>query len=674
MTVVRELVARLGFKVDQSGFKAAEKSLENVRKAIRRTDDSLGRSRSSAARSRMRDASGRFVGAAAAAAGGGGGSYRDSRSGGARGGAAGTPGGKGGDGNVMATLGKLAATAGLTHMLQGMVELASAAEETKNVLSAVFGAEGQADVSQWAERMSVQLGRSKYDLQKFVGELGAVATPMLQNKDKAREMSESLAALAVDMASFYNSSDADALAALRSALTGEVESIKRYGVVMNEATMQEYAHTKGINKKISAMTIAEKTELRYGFIMKTTAAAQGDAARTSEGFANSIKRVKALLTDFGTDMGSSVLPKIEKLLVMVRHGVDDFREMTKGTIVLEAAMWTLSGVAGALALSLIAPFILPAVAIAGLILLIDELHGLFTGSDSVIGGWIDSMLGMGAAEEIVLSIRDAMNELNETALPDAIGAFDILSGAIDDVGFAVQRLIDKFVELMTLPSRAAGAINEGFVGLLKKIPGYKESSYQPPGGTKNNFDYEYKRAKGQGTDAGAYESVRDEVTAKRTDRERTVMAQVAERRAKSVEARRQREIDAKLDQEESLMSVNDPSIEANTLRFGRVRRGRLAEREARAKQMATPAVAAAREDWTGGMSLDPSIFPQQSVSAPAGASAPANASMAPVVHQTNTNTIHINGGNPNELRKVAQQVFDANNRKAAAAISRPAGG
>jgi hypothetical protein len=664
MSVVRELIARLGFQVDKSGFQEAEKALDHVRKSVQQTGVAIAKGGGAAG---PKGAAGAAAAKAATAS--------------SKAAAAAAAGAAASGDNALKTLGKAAAAVGLTHVIESIVEMASSAQETSSAINALFGAEGQKQVTDWAERTAVEMGRSKYAMQKFVGTLGAVATPMLGNADRAREMSESYAELAVDMASFYNSSDEDALAALRSAMTGEVESIKRYGVVMNDATMQEYAHSVGIKKKISAMTIAEKTELRYGFVMKATAAAHGDAARTGAGFANSMRRVQALMLDLGTDMGTAVLPKIETLLHFITDGIAGFKEFTKGTALLSTAMWVLGGVAAALAFQLLAPFILPAIAIAALILLIDDLYGLFTGGKSAIGDFIDSMFGLGATEDMVNSLRDAWQWLSETftelseTMPDITGMFEVLMGVGEDFGLAVSRWEERLARFIAT------------VQNLPKILGKKVASAL---GFKVDQDDAEGRAAGRGLGAGTM-SVSEEAAAGQAERETRIRSGVAgrdEARQKR-NAERQRKglvvtTDKNIEETEKKLKENlskeDRAKAEEFLAGARKQRDELraaepvfdplARRSGVARTRAQQAAAAAAPN----ASLPAEIM---SVGSPASVSAPLSSepmsSAPPVVQQTNATTINISGGNLNEVRKVVQETINANNRRAAAAIPRAGG-
>ena len=414
---------------------------------------------------------------------------------------------------------RFAASAGLSSMVKDMVEMASNANETSNVLDSVFGAAGQKQVEEWAERQAAAMGRSKYSLQSYASQLGAVLGPVTSTKERAQEMSKTFSELAVDLGSFFNTTDEDAMRALRSGLTGEYESLKRYGVVLNDATLAEIASQRGIKKKITQMTVAEKTELRYAAILERTKAAQGDAAKTGDGFANASKAVGEALKDLKTDIGKTVLPVVNKFIRGLRDMLNWFNKTAKGTHVLEAAMYTLAGVAAILAAEFYGAFIVPALAIGALILLIDELWTTFEGGDTYIRDFIDSFAGAGATAEIVENLKAGIEAIRQALQGlDARGIWDTFAAGVDNAGFAIQRLIEKLIDL-------AGWLNpiEAATRLLRKA------------GVLGQGEAE-GRAMGRGINAPVAESISQELALRQADQARAIRAGVAARAERQREA------------------------------------------------------------------------------------------------------------------------------------------
>jgi hypothetical protein len=175
-------------------------------------------------------------------------------------------------------------------------------------------------VRAWAQAAGKEVGRSQHTLEKYAGSLGAFLVPMLKgSREQAAEMSKSLSKLSVDLASFYNLADDDALARLQSGLAGETEAVRKLGVDLSEAGLQEFAHAKGITKKVQAMTMAEKIGLRYEKIFNDTTDKQGDASRTAGGYANTLKRLDETVLDLKVGIGEQLLPYAQDFLSMLNQ-------------------------------------------------------------------------------------------------------------------------------------------------------------------------------------------------------------------------------------------------------------------------------------------------------------------------------------------------------------------
>lgn len=451
--VLRELVAKLGFQVDEQAFQRADDGVNKVKKDLEQLDR------------RMRDSGGRFkrtgkdlaAGTQAAAE-----KSRKAASRDAKGGSIG--------GSLSSELGKWLTGAAVTAGVAQMLELASSADETNNVLREVFGPAGEEQVHQWADTTAKEVGRSKYALEASAGALGAMLGPLTGNAEQAQIMSTRFAKLAVDLGSFFNASDEDALAALKSGITGEAEPLKRFGVVMNEATLAEYAHSQGITAKLQAMTNAQKTTLRYNYILSQTTKADGDAARTSDGFANMLKRVQARFRDLTTDIGRRFLPTAERVLKWLVSALDEFERLTKETNVLTAAIIVLGA---ALALAFAGPLasmLLMLTVFAALILLVEDLVTWFKGGRSAFGIFLEKLLGIEDAKKALDAAHKAVDGLRES--------WTHLIAALENGGFeaAIDRVTDKLNEFILLLRVAPKALLLGFDKYL--VPGRQQTEAQ----------------------------------------------------------------------------------------------------------------------------------------------------------------------------------------------------
>lgn len=359
-------------------------------------------------------------------------------------------------------------TVGLVAVgFRNVINLASDANETLNVLNAAFG-KNEESVKQWASTFGKEAGRSQYQMRELAGQLGAILNPLMENNaDAAAEMSTRLSSLAVDLGSFYNATDDEALIALRSAIVGEAEPMKRFGVVMLEANLAAFALEQGITKNIKTMSMAEKTQLRYNFLIGKTALAHGDAAKTSEGFANASKGLLGGLRDLATAVGLKLLPGVEFIVNSIKRGVAVFTEWAEKSNILEAALIVLGAIIAKVAISAAiswGPAILAlgkwGLAIAAAVLVLDDFLTFLEGGDSVIGRFIDSIWGPGSASAAVEGLKQAWQDTQ-----------DFLSTVVFPFWFETfPKALINFVSFVKRDVNAAiGSIGDAFDAVVSDI-------------------------------------------------------------------------------------------------------------------------------------------------------------------------------------------------------------
>lgn len=164
------------------------------------------------------------------------------------------------------------------------------------------------EANAWAENFSKSVGRAKSDVKSWMAELQDTFVPLGYTRTKAAELSESLVKLAVDVASFNNASDPEVIRDFTSALVGNHETVRKYGILITENSLKQEADNSGIKKKFDSLTELEKVQLRYNIILKSTTDAQGDAIRTADSLANQEKRQAAELKNMQEQLGTKVVP------------------------------------------------------------------------------------------------------------------------------------------------------------------------------------------------------------------------------------------------------------------------------------------------------------------------------------------------------------------------------
>lgn len=186
------------------------------------------------------------------------------------------------------------------------IQAASDLEEVQNVVDVTFG-DGARQIEAWAKTAGDQFGLTETQAKRFTSTLGAMMKSAGMAGPEIVGMSTDLAGLAADMASFYNLDFDTAFQKIRSGISGETEPLKQLGINMSVVNLEAFALTQGITKAFDQMSQGEQTMLRYQYLMQATADAQGDFARTSDGFANSQRRLQTAIDNIKTALGQPML-------------------------------------------------------------------------------------------------------------------------------------------------------------------------------------------------------------------------------------------------------------------------------------------------------------------------------------------------------------------------------
>nr|DAN32588.1 MAG TPA: minor tail protein [Caudoviricetes sp.] len=205
------------------------------------------------------------------------------------------------------------------------IESASKMDELANVTRQVFESSTK-EIEQWAKTIDKEVGRSIYQMQNFASVYGSMFKGAGFDTSFFKQISKDLATFTADFSSFFNVTDDEAFTAIKGALTGETEALKRYGLILNDTTMAEYALAQGIKEKWQNLDTATKMQLRYNKLMEMTTYIQGDASRTIDGYANSLKKAEGLIDNIATAMGQKLLPFATKVVHMfngIAEAVDD---------------------------------------------------------------------------------------------------------------------------------------------------------------------------------------------------------------------------------------------------------------------------------------------------------------------------------------------------------------
>jgi hypothetical protein len=213
--------------------------------------------------------------------------------------------------------------AAMSNAARGAVGYASSLIEVDNVTKTVFGAEGNERINDWAKRAEAAFGLTQLQAKQYVGTMGGIFSGMgITNPEKLERMSETMAALAGDLASFNNISIDAAFQKLQAGLTGQTRPLQELGIVANDTNLKLYAAKEGMAKYADGTAVANKdlgswwknldqankTIIRHNYILEQTRHAQGDFMKPIPSFAVSLAQMQNSIKDMTGKLASGFLP------------------------------------------------------------------------------------------------------------------------------------------------------------------------------------------------------------------------------------------------------------------------------------------------------------------------------------------------------------------------------
>lgn len=189
--------------------------------------------------------------------------------------------------------------------------------ETLNLFHVTMG-EGAEAASKYAEEVQKLMGIDIAEWMSYQGTFKQLTSGFGVATESADVMSQNLTQLSYDLASFFNTDVETAFDKLSSAMSGQVKGLREFGIDTTVASLQEYALSKGIDASVRSMTQAEKSLLRYNYIMEKSVLIQGDMARTIITPSNAMRILNAQLTQMKRALGNVVSVLVAKFIPWVQ--------------------------------------------------------------------------------------------------------------------------------------------------------------------------------------------------------------------------------------------------------------------------------------------------------------------------------------------------------------------
>lgn len=214
------------------------------------------------------------------------------------------------------------AALGFTGISIAAVKMAADAQESENLFEVSMG-KIAATTRKWSEITAKAFGVSAYAIRRYVSTFNVMLGSMGLDEGAAAEMSKQLTQLAYDMASFYNLKPDEAFQKIQAGITGEIEPLKRLGIIVNETTTKNWALTNGLVKQGEALSEQMKVYARFRLIMEQTGKSQGDLVRTAGSLTNVWRSLVSTIKNLAIEYGTLLIPMVTRGLITLRDFLRD---------------------------------------------------------------------------------------------------------------------------------------------------------------------------------------------------------------------------------------------------------------------------------------------------------------------------------------------------------------
>lgn len=167
---------------------------------------------------------------------------------------------------------------------------------------------------EYANKMQSVLGVNAGEAMRYMGVFQQMASSMGFTQERAYTLSQTLTQLGYDWSSYYNLDTEESFTKLQSAIAGETEPVRRLGIDISSARLQQELYNLGIDKSVESLSQADKATLRYIALLKQSTNAMGDLSRSIETPSNALRILNAQWEVAKREIGSIFIPMLIKIL------------------------------------------------------------------------------------------------------------------------------------------------------------------------------------------------------------------------------------------------------------------------------------------------------------------------------------------------------------------------
>ena len=379
------------------------------------------------------------------------------------------------------------ATSAITPMVNAARDMQESLTKTNTVLG-----EHAYVLLDAAEIGAETMGLSANQVLKYGAEYANLFRAMKLTEEESANMSLATLQLASDISSFNNIDMEEALAKLRSGLVGEYLPMRTVGVQLNELIVAEKALEMGLANTKSEISAQDKVMARFKVMTEQLDLTVGDYAKTQDNLANQQRRASAAMADLQQEAGEALIPVfltlnqvgvsfMEILVPVVKILGTQMPAVLMGVVAALVAYAAMNLVATKTALGLVAaqlmafaallPFIAIGVAVAGVLMLLEEKFGFVTAVVDAVSQGIGSFVVFlqDLAVKILLFIAESPLPTFFAILATVI---QVAAGVIAGIIKFIVDLNEKFNILGTIidvVGKVFSGIFEGIMSFIKPV-------------------------------------------------------------------------------------------------------------------------------------------------------------------------------------------------------------
>lgn len=372
------------------------------------------------------------------------------------------------------------------------IDLASNVQEMENKFNVVFQGMTE-EVNAWAENFAAAIGRNSNTIKGYLADNQNMFVGMGMTREAGANLSEQMVKLALDLASFNNLNEDDAVNAMAKALMGESEAAKSLGAVINDNTIAMAMEQMGYEGKFQSLTEAEKMEVRYQAVLMQSTDAVGDCARSLDSYKGRQIQLKSTTEKLKETIGGYLLPVMTRVLEKTNDAANGLADKLDPamSLVSDAAMFLVdnldllaiasatvgtaltANLAGKKASSIATVFKANAEALAyfaeesGSAAIAEAtLSGTFSVSEIAVGV-LTGKISLATAAHYGLA--KAATTVNTVIAANPIGALTVALGAMVGGIYASRKKIQGLADDMVVQAQTAAEAEENLTKLKERL-------------------------------------------------------------------------------------------------------------------------------------------------------------------------------------------------------------